>query len=125
MKITREQIHHQIASARMSGDVNRRTDKIMALIEHERKPYQALVDAAIVLNGVMDAMWNGDRRKATDKEIERAQQVIKKFIQPPPSIADRLDALGKRFEASSIEFIAEAGKELRAIAAEYREKHGV
>ena len=56
-------------------------------------------------------------------EIERAQQIVKEFIQPPTSIADRLDALGKRFEASSIEFIAEAGKELRAIAAEYREKH--
>ena len=81
--------------------------------------YQELVDAAVLLSQVMDDRWNHVNCRHSGKKITDAQLVIKSFIKPPPSIADKLDALADKLQNRVTE--ADAIKEL---ADRYRELHG-
>ena len=124
--ITREQIQAVVEDSYNQSSQTAMEDAVMTLIEQEREQYQALVGAV----GKWKAGYFSERIPGTDKEaaIYNAYQ----SLFPPPSIADRLDALAGKAMAMTAEdlhskrdeVVYPLFKELKALAAEYREKHG-
>ena len=81
------------------------------------KQYDALVKA--VGHAYQIQHEPPDVTKAMDA-LSDVFKAYKPFL-PPASIADRIDALANKYEASSVEFIASGAETLHALAEEVRE----